>query len=256
MEQTSYDIYFTGKLEEGTDPQQAQARLAALFKTSPEKVSKLFDGKPQLLKRNIDKAGALKYKAALQKAGLIVAFKAHPQAGPAAKASPAVPDSPAIPEKTQTTNTAAAPVNSPAEAAGLSLAAAGSDVLREDERQVIEAREIDTSAIKLVSPFLEPEATPQETIEAPDTSAISVAAVGEDLLVDKPEQPPALPLNLDDISLAAPGSDLEQLASHEKPLNPDTSALSIAPAGSDIIENPPADNSPAAPNTEHIKLSE
>ncbi len=248
MDQPLYDIIFTGQLVEGIETDTAKNNLATLFKTTPANVEKIFNGKPQPLKRGVDKPQALKYKAALHKAGLLVAFKAHQapdQAAPAA-ANPAPPTDINQPE--------------PAPAAAIaeddwSLAPTGSDLLKANERQQTPDIEVDTSNIKMVSAFMEPEAEVKEVPPAPDTAHISVAAAGEDLLTEKPEAPPPLPLDLDAITLAPPGSDLEQLDESLPPLDPDTSNISIADVGADILEGQVKEAPPAAPNTDHISVA-
>lgn len=241
MNQPLYDIYFTGQLVEGTDIATGKANLAKLFKASPENVQKFFNGKPHLLKRAVDKPAALKYKAALHKAGLLVAFKAH-------QSSVSTP--------TATTATAAhttKPDNQREPA--LSLAPVGTEVLTASERPSIKTQEIDTSAIKMVSAFMDP--TPeQKTIPpAPDTRHMSIAAAGSDLLTDQPETPQPPPVDTSAITLAPAGTELEELHDKATPLNPDTSKLSIAPPGSDLREGQPPSPTKPAPNTEHIRLA-
>ena len=236
MDQPLYDIYFTGQLVDGCDASAAKLNLATLFKSTPEAAAKLFTGKPQLLKRGVDKAAALKYKAALHKAGLLVAFKAH------------LADT--ISAKSQGTDV---PANNSQEEVW-SLAPTGSELLKANERHEIPERDIDTSNIKMISAFANLEPEPKVVPPAPNTSHLSAAAVGEDLLVDKPEPAPPLPLNLEGITLAPPGTELEELHHGLPPLDPDTSALSIAQPGVDILEGEVKKPVPAAPNTDHISV--
>ncbi len=239
MDQPLYDIFFTGQLVEGTDPEPAKQNLAKIFKTTPEAVAKLFTGKPKALKRGIDKPEALKYKAALHKAGLLVAFKAH---------QPTPPASPIVdaPENSRTESTTEL---------DWSLAPPGDDLLKAGERREVTARDIDTSNIKMISAFadIEPETTTAPP--PPDTSHLSAAAVGEDLLVDKPDDPPPLPLDLEGLSLAPPGTELEELHSDLQPLDPDISALSMAEPGADILAGETKPAPPAAPNTDHMSVA-
>jgi hypothetical protein len=240
MDQPLYDIICTGQLVEGSNPDDAQQKLAQLFKTSNDKVAHFFDGKAHALKRGVDKATALKYKAALHKAGIVVGFKAHQHAAVPNQADTAAVSTPTQPQRD----------------ADLTLAPAGTAVLREEERHEFVARDIDTSAINLASPFIEPVTEQHSSAAAPNVSHISMAEVGADLNPDAPPPPPELPLNLDELSLAPAGTELEQLQEKLPPLDPDTSALSMAPAGSDILEGQTKPAPPPAPNTEHIFLSE
>ena len=238
-----YDIYFTGQLVEGTSQEIAQKNLAQLFKTNIDTVAKLFNGNPQVLKRGIDKTGALKYKAALHKAGVLVAFKAHqPETLTSAE------NKPDANEKNIAKNIS---TQTP-----LSIAALGSDVLNDNEKKVIETRDIDTHAIKLMSVFAEPQSREKEPPETPDTSHLSMAKIGENLLESTPVLAPPLELDLDAISVAPVGADLEQLRDNTPTLTPNIIGISIAPVGSNLAPNNRGKKPPLAPNTDHFSLSE
>jgi hypothetical protein len=259
MTQPLYDIYFTGQLVEGTEPEVAKTNLAQLFKTNVHSISKLFNGKAQLLKRGVDKPAALKYKAALHKAGLLVAFKAH-QATLAAE-KPDTSNTQAAANVVTTPNDVVTPNNvittPPNEAAqDFTLAPIGSDVLNENEKQKYEQQEIDTSNIKLASVFADPKPEHKDAPPAPDTSHISVANVGEDLLIDRPEAPLVLDFDLNDISIAPVGADLEQLHEDLPQVNPNINGISIAPLGSDLIPNGGKKRQPRPPNTDHITVAD
>lgn len=252
MDQPLYDIYFTGSLVESTDPQAAQASFARMFKASPEAVSRFFNGKPQIVKRGVDKAEALKFKAALHKAGMMVAFKAHQVESTAPQPTTGKP---VAPSSNQSAIDQPATDNVDTQQEDWSLAPAGSEVLRAEERKEIPAQDIDTSSIKMVSAFANLEPEPRETPPAPNTSHLSVAPAGEDLLVDKPEDPPPLPLDLDAITLAPAGAELEELRDDLPPVNPDISRITLAAAGSDILEGQHKDALPPAPNTDHLSVA-
>lgn len=212
MSDTLYDIYITGKLKAGVDSQQARTRLASLFKISEQKAAALVCGKPQLIKKGLDKAAAQRYLKILQQAGLeTAARKAESATAPAAGSEQA--------ESRGKQPTSPAP-------ARLELAPEGTPVLKEEERHVIQPVEIDTSALKLASPFTEAAAT------APTVEAV----------------------NAPDFGLAPPGSLLEQLPSNALPVNPDTSAMSLAEPGSDLGQIPRTPP-PPPPETDHLRLA-
>jgi len=242
-----FDIFFAGRLVQGVDPEQAKQNLAKLFKIDTAQAEKFFSGQPETIKRGVDKEQAMKYKAAMHKAGMIVQFKAHQST-----------EQETSPQQTSTQPPASASSSQAQEPSeGLSLAPAGSDVLKPEEKRVYEESQIDTSSISLTSPFTEP--MPTESSEqptAPDTNHISIAAAGEDLLVDKPMETPPLPLDLDQFSLAEAGADLEPLKEEKELLDPDVSHLSTAPAGADILEDKPTITAPPPPNTDHIKIDD
>jgi hypothetical protein len=268
QEDVLYDVYFTGKLLDGISPQQAAQSVAALFKTTPDKIAHLFNGKTHILKKMLGKPEALKYKAALRKAGLSILFKVHAElstktAPTSASSSKETPQAANVTNGGQNQPSAAniaQPRTSDTEAnhspASLSLAPTGAHVLTEAETQDFVPANIDTRSIQLSSPFLEPEAISQPVPPAPDTSHIHIAALGTDLSESTEPSAQPLNLNLDDITLAPPGSQLEELKEDIPELNPDISGISIAPVGSDILaekqERPPI----PSPDTSHISLEE
>ncbi len=71
MAEKKYQIIVDGTLTEGTHPDEAKKRLAALFKTSLEKIEPMFSGKPVTIKKGVNAESAKKYMQALKQAGLI-----------------------------------------------------------------------------------------------------------------------------------------------------------------------------------------
>ena len=280
-----YDIFFAGKIAEGFEEAGVRAAVGKMFKANPATLEKLFSGKPQVIKRGVDKQTAIKYKAALQKAGAvpIIRASAKPQTAageedlPSSKAIPKSAPAPAQEEKSGGTladrlaamaaEEDAAPPPAPAAAAeappataadadsSLSLAPAGSDVLREDERDVVEDLDIDTSDIELADVgedllLEEAEAPPP----APDTGHLSMGGVGEDIPHLENEETPVDP-DTSHLSMGEVGEDIPHLESEQEPLNPDTSDIELAPEGSDVLEDQyRKQDTASAPNTDHISL--
>ena len=84
-----YDIFFSAQLIDDFDEAAVRKNMAQLFKANEAALEKLFSGKPQLIKRGVNKAAAIKYKAAMQKAGAVARIRKHAQAGePAPAAAP------------------------------------------------------------------------------------------------------------------------------------------------------------------------
>ncbi len=276
-----YDIFFAGKIVDGFDESSVRENVARLFKANPATVEKLFSGKPQLIKRGVEKQAAIKYKAAMQKAGAVPLIRAHGAEKPAAATAPEPAPAPAPAPKEQTmaerlaaltgepapgaetpeapfataSSPAAAPAATSAEADGFSLAPAGSDVLREDERAAVEELDIDTSAIHLAPEFSEPEVAVREEPPAPDTSHMSMGEVGDDI----PTLHDAV-LELDPdtshLSMGEVGEDIPHLEDDREPVSVDTSAIDLAPEGSDVLEEAyRKKDEPEAPDTSHIKLA-
>jgi hypothetical protein len=236
----------TGKLSADSSRAQASERLAQLFKSSPATMLGLLTGKPQILKRGVDKNTALKYREALQQAGVEVAFKAQTSA----------PDSPTIAPTPMTNNEQAAP--SPESLSpGLSLAPLGADVLAANERTPVIAPAIDVHHLSLAEPGLLIEATQPEIAEIPATDHLSLAASGSDLLTaEERVQMPTTAPDISNLSLAAAGTVLETLHDVRPPVQVDISQLSLAPSGADLLApEQRSKTTAAAPNTDHIKLA-
>ena len=67
-----YEVVFRGKLVRGMTQPQVVANLARLFKTSPERIERLFSGGRHVLKSGLTEAQAHRYRQALKQAGAIV----------------------------------------------------------------------------------------------------------------------------------------------------------------------------------------
>ena len=64
----TYQLILEG-VAEGSDLEEVKKKLAAIFRTSPEKVAAFFIGEPVVVKKGLDNAKALKYKAIFEGAG-------------------------------------------------------------------------------------------------------------------------------------------------------------------------------------------
>jgi hypothetical protein len=71
-----FSVVLTGKLADGFELPRVKSNIAQVFKLAPEKVEKLFRGKPVALKRGVDKAQAMKLRNALARAGALGLIKA------------------------------------------------------------------------------------------------------------------------------------------------------------------------------------
>jgi hypothetical protein len=248
-----YDIFFAAQLIDDFDEAVVRKNITQLFKANEATLEKLFSGKPQLIKRGIDKAGAVKYKAAMQKAGAVARIRKHAQAGdptpaPAPKPAPRMPEEEALPSSSDIAAAASTPASVDKKSAAdriaalanqpaavtfgeeMTLAPPGSDVLREGEREQHEELDVDTSAIHMASSFDEVETTGVKVPPAPDTSHLSMGEVGEEI-----------PHLEEDVEI----------------VNPDTSGISLAPEGSDVLDEKDRHKEVGkAPNTDHLSLKD
>jgi hypothetical protein len=189
MSEPLFDIVFYGITQPGKERDVVVENMAALFKTTPDKVKPYFAGGRKVIKSNVDELTAEKYSAALENVGLVIKLEGIEQA-----------------EETDETSTSATESSQQESAAdddsGISVAPVGADVLENP-----------------------PEVTPQPI---GDISDISMAEVGADVLENPPEVE-AQPIgDISDISMAEVGADMiENQEPKEVAPVPDTSELSV-----------------------------
>jgi hypothetical protein len=233
MTEKRFDILFKGELLAGFTSAQAGENLSRLFRLGPDQVERLMSGGTHVLKRNTDEATAAKYREALQRAGLRAELRATPSA---ASESPTP----------QSSSKAGSP---------WSLAAPGSELLAEDERPRVEAVAVETGHIRLASVFAEDSAAPpRDQAQPPDTSHLSVAEPGADLLPHRNEAQTPDPPDTSAIELAAPGALLGPGDGSPPLATPDTSHLSLAAPGAPLEEIRPRVE-PLNPDTSKIQLA-
>ncbi len=71
MSSELYSVVLSGRIAEGFDEQQVRRTLAGLFKTAEANVEKLFASAPVRIKKAVERDTALKYKAAVERAGAL-----------------------------------------------------------------------------------------------------------------------------------------------------------------------------------------
>jgi microcompartment protein CcmL/EutN len=254
MADPKYDIYFRGEILPGADAAQVKSAIAQIFKADAAKLATLFSGKVNTIKKSVDKATAAKYQQAFKKAGakaVITLAKeelsseipaaapvaAQQETAPLSESSPessSKPDSTAdsAPDSTADSAPDSAPDSTPAikqaiADANWDVLPSGSDLLKPDERRDIPDVDIDTSSIKVVSPFAEIEVDNKPIPPAPDTSHISVAEVGEDMNPNKAPPAADLVLDLSSFSIAEAGAALTDQKEKKAPPAPDTSHIEL-----------------------------
>lgn len=263
MEQ-KYNIYFAGQLQEGQDPATVKANIGKLFKADPATLEKLFCGTPQLLKKACDKTTALKFKQAIERAGGRPIIKevtettapTEPASEPsAAEKIAALAAAPDLEGYRQTP--AAAPTGADDENALASIEPAGADVLRPDERTVVETLEVDTSNISLTEAGgnLSDPAPPAPP--APATDHLSMGEVG-DAIPTLEDKRALLDPDTSALDLSPEGTDFSDCATPEAEAPElDLSALDLAEPGSDVLEEAYRRKQTAeAPSTDHLSLED
>jgi len=263
MSTETYAIVFKGEVVEGFEAAAVQAQLAKLLKLDPAKAKALFSGKPIVLKKTADKAEAAKYGKALKKVGADVKLRIVKAEAPAEPAAPvfqkadapvfhAADDAPspvfqkAEPE-TEAESALATPAAAPASAEAPAPAAAATAEATET---------VDTSGMSLapnIGDLFDPE--PEAAAPELDLSDYSVAENDGSDLFDAPEVE-APDIDVPDFGLDEPGAVLETLHEEKELLNPNTMGMTLAMAGTDLLEDDekPKGPPPQAPDTSAINL--
>ncbi len=215
MDNVLYDIFFRGGVMPGENLDTVKGNLSKLFKANANQIDAMFSGRAIVIKKSLSKEAALQYQSAMEKAGARVILREKTQSpdnstlnsassttsGPANTPKPLTPQSPPVQTSAETI-AASSPPSSVPEDDSWDLAPAGSDVLSESERTHFVPADIDTSAIKLTSAFAEPELDNTPPPPPPNTDHISVAAVGSDILAEKPPEPPKPDIDLSGMEVA------------------------------------------------------
>jgi hypothetical protein len=264
-----YDVCFAGELQEGQNLADVRSGLGKLFKADEATLDKLFSGKVQLLKRGCDRATALKYQKAMERAGAKPNIRADPDCKATAIRRETKPDTAmtaaeriaslaAAPDAGQNDSSRAVDERESDTAEGdINLAPPGSDVLRPEERVEEEEPNIDTSAIEIMATGVNLSDLSGEPPAAPDTSHLSMGEVGEDIPTLASSAVPISP-DIAGISLSPEHSDFSDCAPEpaEAPEH-DLSGLILAASGADMLEEAhrPKQDSPV-PSTEHLALDE
>lgn len=266
-----YTVYFGGEVLAGQDPAGVRERLGQLFKVGDSTLDRLFNGKLHVLKRDCDKATALKYKQAMERAGARPVIKpAGENAATAPRPQPAAEKPMSAAQKIAALAGApdlddyrgdAEPDSHPAPATTeddeFDLAPPESDVLRPDERSPVVQRDIDTGSLAVDAAAERLAAPAAAAPPAPDVSHLSMGEVGDDIptLGRDPVTPP--PDN-DALSLSPEGTDFSDCAAPDA-MAPDLdlTSLEVAPEGSQVLEpRYRKTETAAAPPTDHLQLDD
>ncbi len=214
MSEQRFQILVNGKLAEGFNKEQAEQNMATLFKVTIAKIEPMFSGRKLVIKKELNKETALKYKAAINRAGMLAAI------------SPMEATAEALESEKKASVTAAIP-----DLANASLAPVGSIV---DNSAVPTAPDIDTSNLLMATPGIDLDDSPPPPRPKIDTSQLSVGAVGEDVaeqqIIPEPE------IDISTLSTAAVGADIGSAVTVPD-ANIDISRLSMAAAGEDVTEH-------------------
>ncbi len=190
-----FQLVFKGECVAGTDEQTARNNARALFKASVEQVERMFSGQPVVIRNKLEEAQAEKYRAVLQKHGMMAYVQPMPGARPAPEPSPADTQPPARSE----------PAPGPASGTTASAAGGAGPRVEPGDRLPVAGEKVDDILAG---------------------SSLNLDPVGVTLVEHQEAEPPMFE-HLDDWTLAPAGSDLGVERELPPPMVPDVSHLSL-----------------------------
>lgn len=255
-----FNVVFAGETSGGADPAAVRANMARMFKASDAMIEKLFSGQRIAVKKAVDQATAMKYRAVMKQAGAIAYIEPADEQGrplavasaPDAPAPVSVPAAPARPAAPQTMAERISVLAAEQEKAAAlkpkpDAPPPPADVARVETWKLFPPGSVLSEITARPAPMmptirnfglasvgtelLQPEeraqlAPPPVVV---DVSAISIAPPNTELLKES-ERRVVVPVVVDvsGITIAPPGVDLEQIKDDKKPVNPDISKLKLA----------------------------
>lgn len=191
-----FQLVFKGECVSGTDMATARNNARALFKASVEQIERMFSGSPVVIRNKLDEAQAEKYRAVLNRHGMV----AYVQPMPGSQQAHAAP-APA-PSAAQATPEPAKPVPP----AASSQPRTGTMRTEPGDRLPVAGEKVDSILAG---------------------SGLSLDPVGVTLVETEEAEPPMFQ-HLDSWTLAPAGSDIGVERDVPPPMVPDVSHLSLA----------------------------
>lgn len=171
-----YRLIFRGEVLEGQHAAVVRRKLGQLLSIDEVRLDRLFSGQPVVVKADADAESAARYQGLFRKAGARLRVAPMPVQAADAAAPPAVAAKPSMaapPAHLDAPAPALAPDTRADSGFDPELLPVGSDVLREDEREPWEPREIDTAHLALQAQDAPlPDSPPPPS--PPDTSRLSL----------------------------------------------------------------------------------
>jgi len=190
MSDELFEVAFSGQISDGANADEVKAKVGKMFNADDAKLAQLFSGKRIVIKKNIDRATANKYKTALNRAGAECEIRSSAAAAGAEPVAAKAPESPAVADNQPVS------VEYEAKGGGEVLPPPQVDPLGISGDQIEEL----SASIAPVGSELQDEVKPVEAPEI-DTTGIEIAPVGSDIgTASKEEDPP--PPNTTGITLA------------------------------------------------------
>ncbi|MDX1456455.1 MAG: hypothetical protein R3276_02640 [Marinobacter sp.] len=199
-----FQLIFRGECTPGTDLATARNNARALFKASLDQVDKMFSGQRVVIRNKLDEAQAEKYRAVLQKHGMVAYVESMAGEGAPPPAKPSTPP-PAQPQTPPSAQPQTPPQTSAPEAS-------------QETDQGVE-----------VEPGERLKVAGEKVDDILSGSGLSLDPAGVDLVEAREVEPPMFE-HLDDWTVAPAGSDIGVERDIPPPVVPDTSHLSLEDA--------------------------
>ncbi|MEM7077385.1 MAG: hypothetical protein AAF513_02040 [Pseudomonadota bacterium] len=242
-----YRLVFRGEVAQGQHPAVVRKRIAAVMKVDDKKAALLFSGKTVIIRKAADAQTAARYQAAFKKAG------ARLRVLPVEQAAADRPETASGPTLSESATGPSAGAPAAADEGRLKVLPVGTDVLKPDEREVIEPADIDTSQLKVQGAVFDASVEETQGPTGPDVGHLSLAELGA-LLGTPAEEIVVAEIDVE-FDLAEVGAILGETGIEvEVPEVPEVD-FDLAPPGVTLVTStaPPA---PPAPDTSHITLEE
>jgi len=196
-----FQLVFKGECTSGTETQTARRNAQALFKASVEQLDRMFSGQPVVIRNKLEQAQAEKYRAVLEKHGMVAYVQPMPGTEAEKAPEPTPKPAPAPAPSAESVSPSARPESSPAPAAkGKSVEVEPGD------RLPVAGEKVDDILAG---------------------SGLTLDPAGVTLAEAEEEQAPMFE-HLDEWSLAPAGSDIGVERDLPPPVVPDVSHLSLA----------------------------
>lgn len=198
-----FQLVFKGECTSGTDTQTARGNAQALFKASVEQLDRMFSGQPVVIRNKLEQAQAEKYRAVLEKHGMVAYVQPMPGTESEKAPEPAAKPAPTPAPSPESASPSARPESSPEPAP----AAKGKSVeVEPGDRLPVAGEKVDDILAG---------------------SGLTLDPAGVMLAEAEEEQAPMFE-HLDEWSLAPAGSDIGVERDLPPPVVPDVSHLSLA----------------------------
>lgn len=220
-----YDVYFAGEIVGDTARDAVITGLATLFKIDNAAVTKLMNGDRHRIKRDCDKATALRYREAMARVGAKVLIERQGNKSE----QPMSADQAAATLESHLSDSDKAPPShgfgaidpSPQKTAAFQA----TELVRGKNQAKFESYRVGDAPIEFHPSTKKP---PDLAAEHAVTGELDIAPLGSNLSPDT-QSAPAKPIVVPGYELAAPGAPIPNLPRNKNPVNPNTDHLSLAP---------------------------